>query len=60
MLVRPAENANHAAWQLGHCVAAFAGLINTGMPGSFRPESQEFVEHHTGKGSKGQNTGDRP
>ena len=52
MLVRPAEHANHAAWQLGHCVAAFAGLINTGMPGAFRPEPQEFVERHTGKGAR--------
>src|SRR5688572_22450827 len=52
MLVRPAENANHATWQLGHCVAAFAGLINTAMPGAFRPEPQEFVDRHTGKGAK--------
>jgi hypothetical protein len=52
MLVRPTENANHAAWQLGHCVAAFAGLINTAMAGAFRPEPQEFVDRHTGKGSK--------
>ena len=52
MLVRPAESANHAAWRLGHCVAAFAGLINTAMPGSFKPEPQDFVDRHTGKGSK--------
>ena len=52
MLVRPAENANHAAWQLGHCVAAFAGLINTAMPGAFKPEPQDFVDRHTAKGSK--------
>ena len=52
MLVRPAENANHAAWQLGHCVAAFAGLINTAMPGAFKPEPQDFVDRHTGMGSK--------
>ena len=52
MLVRPAGNANHAAWQLGHCVAAFAGLINTAMPGAFRPEPQEFVDRYTGKGAR--------
>src|SRR5215207_3987215 len=52
MLVRPAENANHAAWQLGHLVGSFGALINTGMPGAFRSEPQEFMERHSGKGAK--------
>jgi hypothetical protein len=52
MLVRPAENANHAAWQIGHLVGSFGALINMGMPGAFRTEPQEFMERHSGKGAK--------
>lgn len=52
VLVRPTENANHAAWQLGHCIVAFAGLINMAMPGAFQPEPQDFVDRHMGKGAK--------
>ena len=52
MLVRATENSNHAAWQLGHCVVAFAGLINTAMPGALPEEPQDFVERHMGKGTK--------
>jgi len=51
MLVRPAEKANHAAWHVGHLAGTFGALINMGMPGSFRAETQEFIHRHTGKGA---------
>jgi hypothetical protein len=52
MLVRPAENANHAAWQLGHLGLAFGSLINAGTPGAVPMEPQEFTDRYTGKGAK--------
>ena len=52
MLVRPAENANHAAWHLGHLTASFGALINMAMPGAFRAELQGFIDRHTAKGSR--------
>jgi hypothetical protein len=52
MLVRPAESANHAAWQVGHLTVAFGSLINLAMPGTFRTEPQEFIDRHTAKGCR--------
>jgi hypothetical protein len=34
MLVRPCPGANHAAWQLGHLIAAESGMINGCAPGT--------------------------
>jgi hypothetical protein len=52
MLVRPAESANHAAWHVGHLAGTFGALINMAMPGAIPPQPQEFIDRHTGKGSK--------
>src|SRR5262249_54996146 len=38
LLVRPAPGANHAAWQLGHLIAAEALLLGPELPGATYPE----------------------
>jgi hypothetical protein len=52
LLVRPTENANHAAWHLGHLSVTYGQLINAATPGAVPMMPQEFVDRHTGKGSK--------
>ena len=51
MLVRPADNANHAAWQIGHLVATYPQVINLVTPGAIPTLPQEFLELHGKKGS---------
>lgn len=52
MLVRPVENANHAAWHVGHLAASLTGLINGVSPGSIPQLPAEFMDRHGGKGAK--------
>lgn len=52
MLLRPCDNANHAAWQVGHLASSTSQLINMCMPGSLPTLPAEFVERHSGKGAK--------
>jgi hypothetical protein len=37
LLVRPIENANHIAWQLGHLIWTEAGMATDALPGTVYP-----------------------
>jgi hypothetical protein len=47
MLVRPAADANHAAWQLGHLIASERHLVEAAVPGSMPELPAGFAERHT-------------
>jgi hypothetical protein len=47
MLVRPAEDANHIAWQLGHLIQSERYLVEAASPGSMPPLPAGFAERHT-------------
>jgi hypothetical protein len=47
LLRRPAENANHIAWQLGHLIASEHSLQNMVAPDSMPPLPEEFAEKHS-------------
>jgi hypothetical protein len=51
MLVRPADNANHAAWQIGHLAATYPQVINLAAPGTIPALPEEFIERHGRKGA---------
>jgi hypothetical protein len=47
LLVRPAPNANHAAWQLGHLISSEARMV-AAVPGGKAPELPPgFADQHT-------------
>jgi len=47
LLIRPVPQANHAAWQLGHLIAAECRLLAT-IPGGVSPELPSgFAERHS-------------
>jgi hypothetical protein len=48
LLVRPAPNANHIAWQLGHLILAESGMGSSQLPGATYPELPAgFKEQHS-------------
>jgi hypothetical protein len=47
LLMRPAADANHIAWQLGHLIASERHLVEAAVPGSMPPLPAGFVERHT-------------
>lgn len=47
MLKRPAADANHVAWQLGHLIASERQLVEAGVPGSMPDLPAGFAERHT-------------
>ncbi|MCI0335832.1 MAG: DinB family protein [Planctomycetes bacterium] len=47
MLVRPAGDANHIAWQLGHLIQSEHHLVEAALPGSMPPLPAGFKERHT-------------
>jgi hypothetical protein len=47
MLVRPAGDANHIAWQLGHLIQSEHHLVEAAVPGSMPPLPAGFKERHT-------------
>ena len=47
MLVRPAPDANHVAWQMGHLIAAERALVEAGVPGSMPALPAGFAEKHS-------------
>jgi hypothetical protein len=47
LLVRPAPDANHLAWQLGHLISAERRLVEAAAPGSMPPLPDGFAERHT-------------
>lgn len=46
LMRRPAENANHIAWQLGHLIAAEHNLNNMVCPDSMPALPEGFAEQH--------------
>jgi len=47
LLVRPAPDANHLAWQIGHLISAERRLVEAAAPGSMPPLPDGFAERHT-------------
>jgi uncharacterized damage-inducible protein DinB len=47
LFVRPAENANHIAWQLGHLVSAENRMISMVCPGSMPDLPEGFAAEYT-------------
>src|SRR4051812_45461652 len=47
LLVRPAPDANHLAWQVGHLISAERRLVEAAAPGSMPPLPDGFAERHT-------------
>ncbi len=47
LLVRPAEKANHIAWQLGHLIASENQMVEQVCPGSMPPLPDGFAEKYT-------------
>jgi hypothetical protein len=47
LLTRPAPDANHIAWQLGHLISAETRLIEAAVPGSMPALPAGFVERHS-------------
>jgi DinB superfamily len=47
MLIRPARDANHVAWQLGHLIASERHLVEAAAPGSMPELPAGFAERHT-------------
>lgn len=46
LFVRPHENANHIAWQLGHLISSENSLNNMVCPDSMPPLPEGFAEKH--------------
>jgi hypothetical protein len=58
LLVRPAPNANHIAWQLGHVIAAERGLMSAqGLPHPYPELAAGFSERYLNKESSAANEG---
>ena len=51
MLVRPAADANHAAWQVGHLTNSLVSLIHAVSPGAMPALPAEFVHRHGREGA---------
>ena len=47
MLTRPAPDANHVAWQLGHLITGEREFVEAGVPGSMPPLPAGFAERYT-------------
>jgi hypothetical protein len=47
MLTRPAPDANHIAWQIGHLIASEHHLVEAAVPGSMPQLPAGFKERHT-------------
>jgi len=47
LLTRPAPDANHIAWQLGHLLSAETRLVEAAVPGAMPALPAGFVERHS-------------
>jgi len=47
LFVRPTENTNHIAWQLGHLITAENGMISQVCPGSMPDLPEGFAAQYT-------------
>ena len=46
LMIRPVENANHMAWQLGHLIAAEHSLVNMVCPDSMPALPDDFADRY--------------
>jgi hypothetical protein len=58
MMHRPAPEANHIAWQLGHLIAAERHLVEAAAPGSMPALPEGFAERHRRDGPVSDNAAD--
>ncbi len=58
LLIRPAPEANHLAWQLGHLISAEYRLVEAAAPGSMPALPPGFAERHTKDTANSDNTSD--
>lgn len=58
MLTRPAPNANHVAWQLGHLIASELHLVEMAVPNSMPPLPARFAERHAKEAAASEAAGD--
>jgi hypothetical protein len=47
MCARPADAANHVAYQVGHLIASTTNLINMATPGAMPALPEDFVSRHS-------------
>jgi hypothetical protein len=57
LLIRPVENANHIAYQLGHLIASENMMVSAVCPGSMPDLPEGFAEAHTKETSKSDDPG---
>jgi len=58
LLLRPAKNANHIAWQLGHLITSEHNLNNMVCPDSMPALPEGFAEKHTKETASSDNASD--
>jgi hypothetical protein len=58
LMLRPAPDANHIAWQLGHCIAAERHLVEAAAPGSMPELPDGFANRHRRDGPVSDNPSD--
>jgi hypothetical protein len=58
MLARPAPDANHIAWQIGHLIQSERHLVEAAVPGSMPPLPAGFTDRHTKDTAGSDNPGD--
>lgn len=58
LLVRPAPDCNHIAWQLGHLIGAEHQMLEGIKPGSMPKLPEGFAEKHAKEKAKSNNPGD--
>jgi hypothetical protein len=58
LFTRPAPNANHIAWQLGHLISAETRLIEAAVPGSMPALPDGFAEKHSNDAAASDNPAD--
>jgi hypothetical protein len=58
LLIRPAPDANHVAWQLGHLASAEARLVEAAVPGSMPALPAGFAERHSKNAAASDNASD--
>jgi hypothetical protein len=58
MLRRPAPDANHIAWQVGHLIQAEWRLVEAGVPGSMPPLPAGLAEPYTSERARSDNPAD--
>jgi hypothetical protein len=47
LMIRPADSANHIAWQLGHLISSENQMIEASVPGSMPALPDGFADNHS-------------